>query len=324
MIEISTRTISEEVKEVNLFLLKNTKTADILKEKLKNHRKIKIFYLNFMEKLLFKIGFLKPKFKLLILKSDIIFIHNVKLIKYVKRIFSKIPLILFFHTDKIKQINKLGSTDRIFTVNNNTKNIINKKFGKKNKAFLLANCIKFNNDKFRIERNKTFTVGSMGRLVEKKGFENLINIFKNLKDINLIIAGDGPLYTKYKKLTKNDENIKLLGWIDDQDAFFSKIDIFVCSSTIEPFGIVILEAMIRGIPVISNNCSGPIDILKNNHDGFLVDKQNIEELRKAIVLLKNNIKLRKRIAKNALATVKNKYSVNMYKKNLFLNISDYL
>ena len=53
--------------------------------------------------------------------------------------------------------------------------------------------------------------------------------------------------------------------------------------------------MARGIPVISTNCNGPVDIIKNNIDGLLFQKNNKLELKNAITKLKDNVNLRKKI-----------------------------
>ena len=119
-------------------------------------------------------------------------------------------------------------------------------------------------------------------------------------------------------------NIKLLGWIKNKDEFFKKIDIFFCPSYIEPFGLVILEAMLNGVPVISTKCKGPMDIIKHMKNGILVNIDNKQEMEKAIRLLEKDKLLRKKISKNAFETLKNKYSIQAYKKNLFTEIKETL
>ena len=322
MIELSTLAMISEVSKINLFLLKNANTTKKLTEKFKNNEKIRIYKFNYLEKLLLKTGFLKSKFYKKIILSDIIFIHNASLAKPLRRIFIEKFIILFFHTDKQKQLKSLKHVNKVFTVNNFSKSLINRSYN--NKATLLANCIDVKNNQKHYERkNKKLVVGAMGRLVKKKGFDKLIRIFKQYEDISLMIAGDGPLMNYYRGLVKGHKNINLLGWVENKNIFFSKINIFFSSSEEEPFGLVILEAMTRGIPVISTKCNGPMDILKNNHNGILVEKNNIAEMKQAVFKLKDNVNLRNKIIKNALVTVKKKYSIEEYRKNLFQEIKNF-
>ena len=80
----------------------------------------------------------------------------------------------------------------------------------------------------------------------------------------------------------------MLGWIKNKDEFFKKIDIFFCSSYIEPFGLVILEAMLNGVPVISTKCKGPMDIIEHMKNGILVNIDDKQEMVKAIRLLEKD------------------------------------
>ena len=201
MIELSTLAMTAKVNNINLFLLKNTNTAEKLIKKFHNSKKVKVYEFSYLEKILFKMGIIKSKFYKKIFSSDVIFIHNANLAKPLRKIFNEKLLILFFHTDKQKQIKKLTYVNRVFTVNSYTKDIINKIY--KNKATLLANCLEIKNKKklSKIKSNK-LVVGAMGRLVKKKGFDKLIEIFKQLENIHLIIAGDGPLMKSYRDLVK--------------------------------------------------------------------------------------------------------------------------
>ena len=136
----------------------------------------------------------------------------------------------------------------------------------------------------------------------------LIKVCLKINNLDLIIAGDGNEFNNLKRVSEDYNNIKLLGWIKSKEKFFKSIDVFCCSSNIEPFGLVIIEAMSRGIPVISTKCNGPKDIIKNKKDGLLVEINNKEEFKNAIIKLQNNSTLRKKMGLNAL----NKYQKNVY------------
>ena len=267
---------------------------------------------------------LRNNYKKDIFESNIIFLHNYKLVKYLQHYLDFKPFILFFHTDKEKQIFGLEKIKKVLTVNSFTMKTINKKY-KGEIAKYLPNCIDTRNKKLIFKNSKKkITVGAMGRLVEKKGFKSLINVFKRLEDIQLQIAGDGPQMKFLEKQVYGYENIKLLGWIKNKDEFFKKIDIFFCSSYIEPFGLVILEAMLNGVPVISTKCKGPMDIIEHMKNGILVNIDDKQEMVKAIRLLEKDKLLRKQISKNAFETLKNKYSIQAYKRNLFTEIKETL
>ena len=318
MIEHSTSVIASEAKEVNLFLLKGSATLEKIREVFISDTKVNIHEITYIDKFLFNLGLLNFSIKKILLNVDYILFHNIKLINVLQK-FNKIkPLFFFFHTDKYKHIKKFRYIEHIFTVNTKTRNIVNTYFNS-NKAKYLPNCI--NTDTIEVQKlvssnRKKLVVGAMGRLIEKKGFDFLINAFKNLSNVDLIIGGAGPIKADLIKLSKKYSNIKLIGWVKDKDKFFSNIDVFCSSSTNEPFGLVILEAMARGIPVISTNCKGPSDIIKNYHNGILVNVNNIAELRHTVRQLEKNIDLRKKISKNGLKTIKYKYTREVYKKNL--------
>ena len=76
-------------------------------------------------------------------------------------------------------------------------------------------------------------------------------------------------------------------------------DIFLFPSVIESFGIVIIEAMAAALPVIACKVPGSKDLVKDNKNGFLVRKNNVQEFVKRIVSLYNNKKLFKRLKKNS-------------------------
>ncbi|MGD9706809.1 MAG: glycosyltransferase [Candidatus Delongbacteria bacterium] len=113
------------------------------------------------------------------------------------------------------------------------------------------------------------TVITVGRLSEAKGQQHLIRAFssvvKEAPDSKLIIVGDGERRQYLEALVRDlglTDRVFLTGSRDDPYKYMKNSDIFVLSSVYEGFGIVIIEAMACGLPVISSDCpSGPAEIL---------------------------------------------------------------
>ena len=199
MIELSTKVLSNNNNnKINLFLIDKSETEKSLSEIFKK-KNITIKRLSIIERYLLKLGYLSNNYKKDIFESDIIFLHNYNLVKYLKRYLDFKPFILFFHTDKEKQTDGLEKIKKVLTVNSFTMKLINKKYNGEIAKYL-PNCIDIRNKKPVFKKsNKEIIIGTMGRLVEKKGFESLISVFKRLEGIQLQIGGDGPLMNFLKK-----------------------------------------------------------------------------------------------------------------------------
>ncbi len=123
--------------------------------------------------------------------------------------------------------------------------------------------------------NKVFAAG---RFVKKKGFHLLLEALAELKpsdrNFSLQIAGDGPEFSTLEALATQlgiDENVQFLGYRNDIPNLMKDADLFVLPSLSEPFGIVMLEAMAMGTPIIATRCEGPLEILDDT-SAILVDK----------------------------------------------------
>ena len=105
------------------------------------------------------------------------------------------------------------------------------------------------------KENDTFTIGTISRLIPRKRNEILIKSFldADIGDSELLIAGKGPELDYLKKLAKNDERIKFLGFIGDDEVndFYNSLDLFVFPSIDEGYGMPIVEAMACEKPVIT-------------------------------------------------------------------------
>lgn len=134
----------------------------------------------------------------------------------------------------------------------------------------------------------TFNVVSVGRLTRQKGYDELIRMMPFLISANpkirLYIIGEGedrPALEQEIARLKLEKYIILLGFLDNPYSLLKKMDLFVCSSRAEGFSLVIAEAMIVGLPIISMECAGPCELLDYGKYGILC--KSYEELKEKIL-----------------------------------------
>ena len=132
---------------------------------------------------------------------------------------------------------------------------------------------------------------AVGRFEAQKNFINLIDAIyfakKNLGlDVSLLILGDGEERNKISSRIIElglEGNIFLGGWVSDPLPYYDLSDLFILPSNYEGFGVVIVEAMSRGLNIVSTDCkSGPSEILQQGELGFLCHVNDPEALGYAI------------------------------------------
>ena len=140
---------------------------------------------------------------------------------------------------------------------------------------LLTNSLPLRNkDKIRLV--------SIGRFTKQKAYIRLLNIINQLNiqkyPIELWLIGDGEqreLLETYTKKNHLENIVTLWGFQDNPYAYLVQCDLFVCSSISEGNSTAVTEALILGLPVITTNCSGMHELLKNGECGMITD--NSEE-----------------------------------------------
>lgn len=137
-----------------------------------------------------------------------------------------------------------------------------------------------------LPENSTFTFGYMANMVPDKGHRTLLQAFKEVKNARLLLAGDGPLRKQLQELASAygmDDRVEFVGTVPREKAceFFQGIDAFVHPSRYETFGIVLIEALSTGRPIVATRCGGPNDIVRKE-DGLLVDVDDVEGLAEAM------------------------------------------
>jgi len=155
---------------------------------------------------------------------------------------------------------------------------------------------------------------SVGRLSNFKNFDVLISSFFQLKDkkILLYIIGNGEEKSNLQSLAKKldiGNKVKFFSGISDHEIvrFYAKAKIFVLCSKNEPFGIVPVEAMACGTAVITDNSGGPMETVKNNETGKLINCTT-ENLRDTLERLLSNQNLLKEYSTNARKHIEDNFS----------------
>lgn len=130
---------------------------------------------------------------------------------------------------------------------------------------------------------------SYGRYVKKKGFDVLLRAFKSVRDAGvdarLTIGGQGEELAGLRQLSDElgvTDSVELGVWLDDVSVALDEADVFALPSFDEPFGIVMLEAMARGVPIVSTKTKGPVEVLSSD-TACLVDIGSVEELAHGIL-----------------------------------------
>ena len=176
-------------------------------------------------------------------------------------------------------------------------------------------------ERFKIsEKTKSgqLNIGLLGGLGNfRKGLDILLKAVSilNDKDLLLHIGGDGQLLGHFKNLAKElkvEERCRFYGELQPSEIleFYSSIDIFVLASRDETFGVVIIEAMACGLPVIATKCGGPEEIITDD-TGILVEKEDPEALARAISFMSENMSSYK-------SDLIRKYAYEKYGKDAFV------
>ncbi len=161
---------------------------------------------------------------------------------------------------------------------------------------------------------RPLTFVALGRMVKKKGFDILLRAFRRYLDAGqdgrLMIGGDGVERGTLSKLAAKlgvADKVNFSGWVEDVASLLAQGDVFVLPSLDEPFGIVVLEAMASGKPIISTRTQGPITILGDN-SAFFAEIGDVETLANAMLTASAKPDVSKQKAQVALELYQSTYS----------------
>ena len=155
-------------------------------------------------------------------------------------------------------------------------------------------------------------ISILGRLVPLKRIDLVFRAVASLGDpkIAILVMGDGPERIPLQQLSQDlgiDPQVTFLGETFDPEksAYLKCSDVFCLTSDYESFGLVYVEAMLQGTPVIASAAGGPLDIVRDGVDGYLIAPHDIGELASRIRDLRDNPDKRKQMAKEAAVRAQN-------------------
>ncbi len=244
-------------------------------------------------------------------KPDIIHAHNMiyaGLVAFDLRNSINIPVVVTEHSTEyaVKEINKelheklkksLSENNSVFAVSPKLIQLLHEKFlvPYQHEIKWLPNVLDIEIEDVPIkikDRNQTIIrFLNIANLIEVKGQKDLIiafdKAFQHIEQVELIIAGGGVLENELTLLIAQlnlRDKIKLIGIIDRKEVIkqLDNCDVFVLPSHYETFGVVLIEALSRGVPVISTFCDGP-ECIVNESNGILVQSKNVDKLAQALV-----------------------------------------
>lgn len=298
----------------------------------------RIFQANFLFKLHVKIALNQFKEYISVNgKPDIIHAHNIIYSGLVAQIIKEkyeIPYIITEHSSifmrnqhnkYLRLINeKIVFNSNLYAVSNKFSEVLKNIF-KLDQVGVINNVLSphfTNPNKFKKNKD-VFTFISIGNFTKNKNhrliIESFLRAFHISEKVKLILVGSGPEKHTLNSLIKQSgrtKQFKVFEYLNQNELvqLMHDCDCFVLSSNYETFGVVIIEAMACGLPVISTKCFGPEDILNKNY-GILIDKNNSEQMVQAMKQIIN-------INKQYIAKEIRNYAIDNYGEANFLNKID--
>lgn len=165
-----------------------------------------------------------------------------------------------------------------------------------------------------------FIIGSCGRLLdEHKRFSDLIPAFARVRqqfpNAKLLIVGEGPDEAMLRGLASQlgvSDHVLFAGYQGDTRPYYEIMDIFALASAHEAFGLVLVEAMFAGLPVVATRVGGIPTVVKQGETGFLVEPKAPAELAKRLLDLISNPSQRQSMGEMGLMRARAEFGAERY------------
>jgi glycosyltransferase involved in cell wall biosynthesis len=157
-----------------------------------------------------------------------------------------------------------------------------------------------------LEVEDAFVVGAVGRLVEAKSFDLLLDVARGVcarrGDARFVIVGEGPLEGKLRELAGScglSDRVIFLGRRSDVPALMGAFDLYLITSKREGLPLSLIEAMMAARPIVATSVGGIPDAISNNAEGLVVDPGDRGALVEAVLTLAGDPDRRSRLGMRA-------------------------
>jgi glycogen synthase len=176
-------------------------------------------------------------------------------------------------------------------------------------------------NKHKADSNKINTVLYVGRFISRKGIQDLFEVIPlvlhQLPRTQFLLVGGEPGVTPLElqkkwlpdKLSPYQDQIIFEGWIGEEELqkMYESADVLVVPSRYEPFGLVMLEGMSYGLPVVASSVGGPLDAIEHGRTGFLFQVKDLQAFSYYLIFLLKNPDIRRQVGESALKEVHQKW-----------------
>jgi len=227
----------------------------------------------------------------------------------------KNPISDFWQKRMLRRV--LRRMDRVIAVSSSVRDfLVKNNFVAKDQVQIIPNGIDLvASTEYRVPStrvvNRAPVIGTIGNLNTQKGqiylIEAMEEILKKFPLATLEIIGEGELKKSLKfkvESLKLERHVSFLGRQSSVDKFLKKWDVFALPSVAETFGIVVLEAMNAGTPVVATRVGGVPDIIQNKKNGLLVPSRDSKALADSIIELLDHPALAAKLKRGGIERVK--------------------
>jgi glycosyltransferase involved in cell wall biosynthesis len=236
----------------------------------------------------------------------------------VKTLFSKKGLTDFYERHLILKSWKKLPKNIAISIANDSFTYARKVLPTSTPVHKLLNGISINRFQTKAPKEKTLELCMIGSLVEKKGQELAIRVVKTLHEkgfsFHLHLLGDGPKRKALETLANELELTDFIhfhGNVDHPETFLHKAFVYLHTASYEPLGLVILEAMAAGTPVVCIDGRGNRDLIEQRKNGFIFQQPHPSQLADQIIELWEKAPLYNYVQQSALDFVKN-FDIALY------------
>ena len=276
-------------------------------------------------------------------KVDLVHVNNgmSNIEPVIAALLLKRKFIVHFHgieTPGLVQRSLLSRVDRIIVISEFLRSALIENGFPKDRMIVVLNPVKESHALSKCSENlrrqyglnkndKVFAI--VGRIVRWKGHIEFLNaaflVLESVPDAKALIVGDysdGDAGYQEKIQTMVNESgfsdrILMTGYAEDISGIYSIMDICVHTSIEpEPFGLVIIEAMANGVPVIASDLGAPKEIITDGVNGYLVSPESSEKFAEKIIDLLSDVELRKKIGNRGREHVRQSYQVKKYARSV--------